>query len=250
MRKVFSLTILFVATLIVAVQFRNRVKTENKKEKFFEGKEIEQEHESRSDGPAEFLKFHQGIRTRSDESKPGYTANYQLAELQKAMLFSAKKSNIAARAQSSANGVISYTERGPGNVPGRTRGLIVDPDDATHKTWFAGSASGGVWKTNNAGTSWQWLTPSIPNLATSTLAMAESNHNTIYAGTGEGFGLIDGVNGNGIFKSADRGASWTFLSNSATMGNINRLAIDPSNENNILAAANSVSNSGIYHSTD
>jgi hypothetical protein len=243
MRKVFSLTALFVLTTIVAVHFRSRLKDEND---FFEAKEIESERENESDGPEKFLRFHQGIRTRSDEEKPGYPTNYQWAELQRARHFSAKRSVLAARTQSGGNGVISYTERGPGNVPGRTRGLIVDPDDATHNTWFAGSASGGIWKTTNGGTSWQWLTPSIPNLATTTLAMAESNHNTIYAGIGEGFGLVDGVNGNGIFKSIDRGVSWNLLTNSAPLGSVNRLAVDPSNENNILAAANS----GIYHSID
>ena len=247
MRKVLSLTTLFVLTTIVAVQFRNRLRVENSdEEELFKKNETERSGEIKSDGPEEFIKFHLGIRTRSDEQRPGYPANYQWTELQKAQRFSAGKSNPAARTQSGSNGVISYTERGPGNVPGRTRGLLVDPDDATNKTWFAGSASGGIWKTTNAGAGWQWLTPSIPNLATTSLAMAESNHNTIYAGTGEGFGNLDGVAGSGIFKSIDRGASWNLLPNSPPLGDINHLAIDPSNENNVLAAANS----GIYHSTD
>src|SRR5258706_275515 len=246
MRKVFSLTVLFAAATMVAVQVRNSTRTETKNEKeSLEEIETEIDHENDSDGPEEFLKFHQGIRTRSDESKPGYPANYQWTELQKAQRFSTKKAITSARVQS-GNGVINYAERGPANVPGRTRGLLVDPDDATHKTWLAGSASGGIWKTINAGTSWQWLTPSISNLATTTLAMAESNHNTIYAGTGEGFGLVDGVNGTGIFKSADRGTTWSLLFNSVSLGPINRLAVDPTNENNLLVA----SNLGIYHSTD
>ncbi len=76
--------------------------------------------------------------------------------------------------------------------------------------------------------------------------MAVSNHNTIYAGSGEGFGNIDEVTGNGIFKSTDRGSTWNLLTNSTPLGDINRLAVDPANENNVLAA----SNSGIYHSTD
>ncbi len=180
MRKVLFLSALFVVTTIAGVQFRNNLRIENKKkQESFRKNEREGDRENESDGPEEFLKFHQGIRTRSDEQKPGYPANYQWSELQKAKRFSPKKSNPSARTQSGGNGVISYTERGPGNVPGRTRGLLFDPDDAAHKTWFAGSASGGIWKTTDAGTNWQWLTPSIPNLATTTLVMAESNHNTI-----------------------------------------------------------------------
>jgi len=187
MKKVLSLTAIFIATTMLAVQFRNSLRREHigndeRSEKLENGRGDEHE----SDGPEEFIKFHQGIRTRSDEQRPGYAANYQWTELQKARYSSAKKTTLAARTQSGGgNGVISYTERGPGNVPGRTRGLVVDPDDASHNTWFAGSASGGIWKTTDGGNSWLWLTPSIPNLATTSLAMAGSNHNTIYAGTGE-----------------------------------------------------------------
>lgn len=210
-------------------------------------KEITPDHEEKEeDGPAEFLKFHLGIRTRSDEDKPGYPQNYQWAELKKAQVYSGKKSTFDARIQGGGNGVLAFTERGPGNVPGRTRGLIVDPDDATNRTWFAGSASGGIWRTTDAGTSWQWLTPNIVNLATTTLAMAPSNHQIIYAGTGEGFGLVDGVTGSGIFLSTDKGNSWNLLGSTAAMGSINRIAINPTDPTNVLAA----SNSGIYRSTN
>ncbi len=247
MKKVFSLTALFIFTIIAAVQFRNDSRNERRDGAISMDNESQSFRDEVEGGPQEFIKFHQGIRTRSDEEKPGYPANYLLAELHKAQLrTSAKGSSISARVQSGGNGVISYTERGPGNVPGRTRGLIVDPDDATHGTWFAGSASGGIWKTTNAGTSWQWLTPSIPNLATTTLAMAESNHSVIYAGTGEGFGNVDGTTGNGIFKSIDGGINWASLSNSVDLGPINRITVDPFNENNLFA----VSNAGIYHSID
>lgn len=245
MKNILFSIILFIITMTVAVHFRNNSTRDDKVDNVSHPKN-KNERENHDDGPSEFLKFHQGIRTRSDEQKPSYPVNYQMHELSKAQQFSAKKSSISARVQGSGNGVINYTERGPGNVPGRTRGLIVDPDDSSHKTWYAGSASGGIWKTTDGGSSWQWLTPTITNMAATTLAMAESNHNTIYAGTGEGFGLVDGITGNGIFKSIDRGASWSFLTNSASLGDINRLAVDPANENNILAAANS----GIYHSTD
>ena len=45
--------------------------------------------------------------------------------------------------------------------------------------------------------------------------MASSNHDVMYMGTGEGFGNIDGLNGNGIWKTTDRGATWTQLANTA-----------------------------------
>ncbi len=136
MKKILTLVALFILSMSVAVHFRNSDENNEEDEGEFSEREMEGEYEN---GPMEFLKFHKGIRTRSEEQKPGYPVNYQWAELQKAQRSSAKKSNAGERIQSIANGVLSYTERGPGNVPGRTRGLIVDPDDATNKTWFAGS---------------------------------------------------------------------------------------------------------------
>ena len=201
-------------------------------------------HEQRQDSPEEFISFHRGIRTQEGMLTSGYDNNYQLDELAKAKKQTLRKS--ASARTKAGNGVLEFKERGPSNVPGRTRGLIVDPDDATHKTWFAGSASGGIWKTTNAGASWQWLTPSLPNLATTVLAMASSNHNIIFAGTGEGFGLITGVMGHGIFKSSNRGITWEFLSTSSAMEEINRIVIDPTNANILLVA----SNTGIYRSAN
>ncbi len=247
MKKIFTITLLFVLALAAGIQLRNK-----NIEQVFEKSELVKDDEreekgKHADHPDEFIKFHLGIRTRSDETKPSYPDNYQMLELQKAKHYSAKrKSNIAARSQSGANGVIGFTERGPSNVPGRTRGLIVDPGDATHKTWYAGSAGGGIWKTTDAGATWQWLTLTLPNMATTTLAMAASNHNILYAGTGEGFGNLDGIAGTGVFKSIDRGVNWTFLANSTSLSDINRLAIDPSDANIVLAATNT----GIYRSID
>ena len=157
---------------------------------------------------------------------------------------------------------LNWVERGPGNVSGRTRGIIVDPDDPNHDTWFAGSVGGGIWKTTNAGDSWTNLTPDLPNLATSTIAMAMSNHNVIYAGTGEGFFNVDQIDGTGIWKSTDRGASWEQLASTANnkkMQNITRLIIDPSDENVLLVSATpgfyytasaDYPHSGIFRSTD
>ena len=48
--------------------------------------------------------------------------------------------------------------------------LIVDPDDNTHNTWFAGAVSGGVWKTTDGGATWQILSEEFTNI--STMAMA------------------------------------------------------------------------------
>ena len=51
-----------------------------------------------------------------------------------------------------------FKSRGPHNVPGRTRTIVIDPQDESQNTWFAGSVSGGLWKTIDAGNSWTAIT--------------------------------------------------------------------------------------------
>jgi len=228
-------TICIIFCLVILIQVVNKYEvqdfkhTQNKEEYF--------------DGPGEFIKFHRSIRTPSDADAPQYTPGFLVMESEKATLaaFSNQKN---ARTQN--NGVIEWKERGPVNVPGRTRGLLVDPADPTKNTWLAGSAGGGVWKTTNAGTSWTLITPTLSNLATTVLAMADSNPNVIYVGTGEGFGNLDGINGNGMFKSVNRGQTWSYLPSTSNFDDINRAIVDPANENVVIVA----SNSGIYRTTN
>jgi photosystem II stability/assembly factor-like uncharacterized protein len=200
------------------------------------------EGEGKKDSPQLFARYHALIRTLPGKEKPDYPPNYKMIELTKAK----ERAKVGLTKPASK---LNWIERGPGNASGRTRAIIVDPDDPSHNTWFAGSVSGGIWKTTDAGQSWTELTRDLPNLAFSTMAMAASNHNIIYAGTGEGFFNVDGVRGDGIFKSTDRGQTWAQLS--ATTGNwdfawVNRLVVDPSDENVVLTATGN----GIYRSTD
>ena len=101
----------------------------------------------------------------------------------------------------------TWNPLGPGNVGGRTRALVINPD--TPNTMYAGGVAGGVWKTTNGGTSWSAEGDDLANLAVTTLALRPGTPNTILAGTGEGFFNIDAVRGAGIFRSTDGGANWT-----------------------------------------
>jgi photosystem II stability/assembly factor-like uncharacterized protein len=199
--------------------------------------------EDEQDGPGQFIEFHKAIRTPEDVDAPEYKFGFILRELNQAKSFAARKRS---NARTQSNGVLEWKERGPANVPGRTRGIIVDPDDATKNTWYAGSAGGGVWKTTNGGLAWTLLTPDLPNLATTTLAMAESNHNLIYMGTGESFGGLPGIRGNGMFKSTDRGQTWQYLAGTESLSDINRIAVSPTNANVLVVA----SATGIHRSND
>ncbi len=207
-------------------------------------------HEAKADNPNKFIELHNDLRTRASESSSGYASGYKLKELRNA---------LQASSTARLSEIYVFTERGPGNVPGRTRGLIVDPDDAAHETWFAGGVGGGIWKTNDAGKTWINKTPDVPNLAISWLVMSESNHSILYAGTGEGYEGALGIKGSGIYKSIDKGESWSLLS-STTLNDdfhmVNRIIVDPDNPDILLAATSNVVNSesdfdsGIFKSID
>jgi photosystem II stability/assembly factor-like uncharacterized protein len=193
------------------------------------------------DRPGEFYKYYSDITTPFGKKGSGYSPSYRFDEFEKAKRRSKKFK--------STHDIYPWVQRGPGNVGGRTRGLIVDPDDTTNRTWYAGSASGGIWKTADAGSTWINLTEDLPNLATSTITMAESDHNVIYAGTGEGFAGWGMVTGNGIFKSDDHGNTWKHLA--STVANedfqyVNKILVDPADADIVVAGTNK----GIFKSAD
>jgi len=111
----------------------------------------------------------------------------------------------------------NWEEIGPNNVPGRTRAILYDPNDATNKRVFAGGVSGGLWLNNNITSPIsRWLRVGIPeNLAVSSITVDPNNTNTMYVGTGESY--VQGqVNGNGVWKSIDGGASWSHIFGGST----------------------------------
>jgi len=207
----------------------------------------------KKDRPDLFAIYMNDIRKGFGEDRPAYPANYRIKELLKAT----NLNTTAGLSKLAKTNAVNWTERGPGNVSGRTRAIVVDPDDATFKTWFVGSVSGGVWKTTDAGASWTHLTASLPTLATSVLVMSESNHNVMYLGTGEGFGNIDQIHGSGIWKSIDRGVNWTQLTSTTNLNfqNITRLIIDPANPDVVVVSTSAGwkganVTSGIWKTTD
>jgi len=219
------------------IQFRNQKQLTAYIEKKIESRE---NGNFKQDKPDKYLEYFNFLKSAIGEDF-SYKHNQDLKELElarqhRALLKSAKVD-------------LDWKERGPGNVGGRTRGFILDPDDSSANTWFAGSVGGGIWKTTDAGDTWVCITSDWPNLSISTMAMAESNHNIIYAGTGEGFGNVDAILGNGIFKSNDKGQTWTLLA--ATAENrlftyTNRIVIHPQDEKQVFAATNT----GIFRSID
>jgi len=140
----------------------------------------------------------------------------------------------------------AWTSLGPGNVGGRTRGLVIHP--TTPNTMYAAGVAGGVWKTTNGGNSWTPLDDMMANLAVASLALDPGDPDTLYAGTGEGYFNIDAVRGAGIFKTTDAGATWTQLSSTSTSNFhfVNDIVVSPNNSQRVYAATRT----GVWRSTD
>jgi len=123
---------------------------------------------------------------------------------------------------------------GPAGMSGRITTIDVVLDNPN--IIYLGSASGGVWKTENSGNSWTPVFDEQPTQNIGTVAIQQSNPNTVWVGTGEG-NPRNSVNiGEGIFKSLDAGKTWKRmgLENSR---NIHRIIIDPVNPNTVYVAA-------------
>jgi len=153
------------------------------------------------------------------------------------------------------------TRSGTSIVSGRVVSLAIDPRDSN--VVYAGTATGGVWKTLDGGGSWTALTDDQPALASGSIALDPLNPDIVYVGTGELSFSGDSYHGAGILKSEDGGAAWRNIPGpfadivevrrgTAAIGS---LAIHPTQTNIILAGAyfrglDNQYRSGVYRSVD
>jgi len=102
--------------------------------------------------------------------------------------------------------------------------------------FYFGAVNGGVWKTIDGGRVWTPVFDSQPTASIGAIAVAPSQPNTVYVGSGEST-LRDSVGfGNGVYKSIDAGKTWTHLGLDETH-HIGKIAVDPRNPNNVFVAA-------------
>ena len=125
---------------------------------------------------------------------------------------------------------------GPTNISGRCTDVEVVSPKGKSYTLYAGTASGGVWKTVNEGTTWVPIFEQAASTAIGDIALEPSNPEVLWVGTGEANIFRSSQTGSGIYKTADGGKTWQHkgLENSGTIA---RILVDPANSNIVYVAA-------------
>ena len=122
---------------------------------------------------------------------------------------------------------------GPGFLSGRISDIAIHPEN--ENVWYITAGSGGVWMTDNAGTTWNPIFDNESSYSIGAIAIDNSNTNIIWVGTGENVGGRHVAYGDGIYKSSDSGKSWKNmgLKNSE---HISKIIVHPDNSDIVWVA--------------
>ena len=141
---------------------------------------------------------------------------------------------------------------GPAVTSGRIADVAVDPTDK--KRWFLAVASGGVWKTENAGTTWTPVFDGEASYSIACVAIDPRNPNVVWVGTGENNSQRSVGYGDGVYKSEDGGKSWKNVGLKSSE-HIGKILIHPKDPNTVYVAAQGPlwapgGERGLYKTTD
>ncbi|HEX6533170.1 MAG TPA: hypothetical protein VF041_01150 [Gemmatimonadaceae bacterium] len=149
----------------------------------------------------------------------------------------ARAFQAAARADSTNPDSITHLQfrnLGPSVAGGRVASVVGIPGDPN--TYYVGAGGGGVWKTTDGGNTWKAIFEKQPTASIGAIALAPSNPNIVWVGTGEGNPRNDVVNGHGVYMSPDGGRSWRFAG-LEDVGQISRIVVDSTNPDRVFVAA-------------
>ncbi|MEL6699058.1 MAG: hypothetical protein AAFP89_22625 [Bacteroidota bacterium] len=141
---------------------------------------------------------------------------------------------------------------GPAGMSGRVAAIdavVAEPDII-----YAGTASGGLWKTENGGISWTALFDSQKVTSIGAISIYQKNPNVVWVGTGEGNPRNSQTSGYGVYRSLDGGRSWKCMGLENTR-NIHRIFVHPEDPNTVYVGAQGVAwgestDRGLYRTTD
>ena len=115
---------------------------------------------------------------------------------------------------------------GPAFLSGRIADIAIHPKD--QNVWYVAVASGGIWKTVNAGTTWTPLFDEEASYSTGCITIDPNNPSTIWVGTGENVGGRHIGYGDGVYRSKDGGSSWENMGLKNSQ-HISEIIVHPSN---------------------
>jgi len=149
----------------------------------------------------------------------------------------------------------NYRALGPAAYSGRVTAIAVPTTtEPRPKTFYIGSAGGGVWKTINEGVTWQSVSSGLGSETVGDLAVAPSDSNLVWVGTGEKNSLRSQYWGDGVYKSTDGARTWTRMGLTESRS-IGRIVIHPTGPDTVYVAAlghlwGANNERGVYKTTD
>ncbi len=172
-------------------------------------------------------------------------SNVRTGKVEPSDIIETRKAAKRFERQRSAALDLEWKSKGPSNIGGRTRAILIDQDN--RNVMYAGSVSGGVWKSNDGGGSWRKLRAFNSHFAVS--CMAQAGNGTIYVGTGSSHDGPSGIGGSGFlgggfYMSKDGGASFQLVKPSFVPDSnqawrtMDEMVADPSDPDGIWVANN------------
>ncbi len=166
--------------------------------------------------------------------------------------FGSPQGTISDGLPANAFGWLKARSIGPALTSGRITAFAVNPSNRSH--YFAAAASGGVWKTVNAGASWSPVFDNEGSYSIGALAMDPRNPSVVWVGTGESNAQRSVGYGDGVYRTDDGGRSWRNVGLKRSE-HIGRIVIDPRNTDTVYVAAQGPlwapgSDRGLFKTTD
>jgi photosystem II stability/assembly factor-like uncharacterized protein len=169
-----------------------------------------------------------------------------------ALVAAPAQAQFTAEQFASATAALSWRQVGPTIMSGRVSDIAVVESDP--RIFYVGTATGGIWKTDNAGTTFEPIFDDEETASIGDVTVAPSNPNVIWVGTGEPQNRQSSPWGNGVYRSTDAGLTWTHLGLESTH-HISRIQVHPRNPDVAYVAAmghlwGSNVERGVYKTTD
>lgn len=138
-----------------------------------------------------------------------------------------------AERQLSTSAAQDWTPVGPYNIGGRVNAVVAATGGLPA---YLGASNGGVWRSDDFGTNWQPLTDALGISSIGALALNPLNVNTLWCGTGDANGTVDGYEGTGLYVSRDRGGSWAYSGLKQT-SRISSVVVNPQDSTKLYVGA-------------